>query len=106
ARVLEGPVPRRKRGVELSRKAITEVSSWWGLPRFGDAAFTARFPFGEVSLSDDAVPLSVKLTGWNPFEPGDADNASLPVAGLEYQFTAHGTETVEAVFSFNAMNFM
>jgi uncharacterized protein (DUF608 family) len=106
ARVLEGPVPRHKRGVDLSRNAITEVSSWWGLPRFRRAAFTARFPFGEVALSDDAVPLAVKLTGWNPFEPGDVDNASLPVAGLEYQFTNRSTATVEAVFSFNAMNFM
>jgi uncharacterized protein (DUF608 family) len=106
ARVLEGPVPHRKRSVDLSRNAITEVSSWWGLPRFRTAAFTARFPFGEVALSDDAVPLAVKLTGWNPFEPGDADNASLPVAGLEYQFTNKSHESVEAVFSFNAMNFM
>ena len=106
ARVLEGPVPRRKRSVDLSRSAITEVSSWWGLPRFRNAAFTARFPFGEVALSDEAIPLTVTLTGWNPFEPGDADNASLPVAGLEYQFANRSADTVEAVFSFNAMNFM
>jgi uncharacterized protein (DUF608 family) len=106
ARVLEGPVPSRKRSVDLSRNAITEVSSWWGLPRFRKASFTARFPFGRVELSDEAMPLSATLTGWSPFEPGDADNASLPVAGLEYQFHNHGAETVEAVFSFNAMNFM
>ena len=106
ARVLEGPVPHRKRSVDLSRSAITEVSSWWGLPRFRNASFTARFPFGEVALSDAAVPLTAKLTGWSPFEPGDADNASLPVAGLEYEFTNKGPDTVEAVFSFNAMNFM
>jgi uncharacterized protein (DUF608 family) len=106
ARVLEGPVPQRKRNVDLSRNAITEVSAWWGLPRFGHAAFTARFPFGEVALTDDKVPLAVKLTGWSPFEPGDADNASLPVAGLEYQFMSRGTESIEAVFSFNAINFM
>ena len=106
ARVLEGPVPRRKRSVDLSRNAITEVSSWWGLPRFRNASFTARFPFAEVALTDDDVPLAVTLTGWSPFEPGDPDNASLPVAGLEYQFSNRGTETVEAVFSFNAMNFM
>jgi uncharacterized protein (DUF608 family) len=106
ARVLEGPVPQRKRSVDLSRNAITEVSSWWGLPRFRHAAFTARFPFGEVTLSDDTVPLAVKLTGWSPFEPGDADNASLPVAGLDYQLTNRSADTIEAVFSFNAMNFM
>lgn len=106
ARVLEGPVPARKRSVDLSRNAITEVGSWWGLPRFRRASFTARFPFGEVQLSDDAIPLAVKLTGWSPFEPGDADNASLPVAGLEYQFANRSAAPVQAVFSFNAANFM
>jgi uncharacterized protein (DUF608 family) len=33
------------------------------------------------------MPLEVEITGWSPFEPGDADNASLPVAALEYHFT-------------------
>ena len=77
-----------------------------GLPRFREATFEARFPFATVRLEDNEIPLEVSLTGWSPFSPGDADNASLPVAGLEYHFVNHGTTPVEAVFSFNAENFM
>jgi uncharacterized protein (DUF608 family) len=105
ARVLEGPVPSWK----LFGPAGTgngASGKTYGLPRFRQATFDARFPFATVALSDPAVPLGIELTGWSPFEPGDADNASLPVAGLEYRFTNTGQAPVEAVFSFNARNFM
>ena len=78
----------------------------YGLPRFRHAAFTARFPFAAVKLNDAQVPLDVELTGWSPFEPNDADHSSLPVAALEYRFTNQSDVPVEAVFSFNARNFM
>jgi uncharacterized protein (DUF608 family) len=105
ARVLEGPVPSWK----LFGPAGTGNGAGgktYGLPRFGRASFTARFPFGHVTLADPAVPLAVALTGWSPFEPNDADGASLPVAGLEYRFTNTGASRLDAVFSFNARNFM
>ncbi len=38
--------------------------------------------------------------------PGDADHASLPVAALEYRFTNKSAAAIEAVFSWNARNFM
>ena len=49
---------------------------------------------------------TVELTGWSPFEPGDADGASLPVAALEYAFHNPTSAPIEAVFSFNARNFL
>ena len=105
ARVLEGPVPARKifgsPGTGNGAAGTT-----FGLPRFAKASFQTRFPFGTVSLKDGQVPLEVEITGWSPFEPGDPDNASLPVAGLEYRFRNPGSSAVEAVFSFNAKNFM
>ncbi len=105
ARVLEGPVQSRKifgaRGTGNGAAGTT-----YGLPRFASSTFKARFPFCTVALADDDVPLNVELTGWSPFEPGDADNSSLPVAGLEYRFTNRSKNPVEAVFSFNAKNFM
>ena len=71
-----------------------------------DAEFRARFPFGAVTLQDPNVPLAMEITGWSPFIPGDADNSSLPVAALEYRFVNPGAESVEAIFSFHAQNFM
>jgi Glycosyl-hydrolase family 116, catalytic region/beta-glucosidase 2, glycosyl-hydrolase family 116 N-term len=105
SRVLEGPVPPWKLfGTPGAGNGAAGAS--FGLPRFVHAAFESRFPFGTVSLGDPRVPLSAEVTGWSPFEPGDADNSSLPVAGLEYRFTNHSSSPIEAVFSFNAKNFM
>ncbi len=105
ARVLEGPVPTWKIfGTTASGNGLGGTD--YGLPRFMSANFKARFPFGEVHLSDSKVPLDVKLTGWSPFTPGDADNSSLPVAALEYTFHNKAGSPVEAVFSFHARNFM
>jgi uncharacterized protein (DUF608 family) len=79
ARVLEGPVPARKvfgpPGTANGAEGTT-----YGLPRFSKAVFETKFPFGTITLSDRPLPLNVQLTGWSPFEPGDADNSSLPVA--------------------------
>lgn len=105
ARVLEGPVPAWKL-FGGPGNAAGDARPGSGLPRFREASFTARFPFGEVTLTDDELPLNVQITGWSPFEPGDADNSSLPVAALEYRFTNRSPEPVEAVFSFNARNFV
>jgi len=48
----------------------------------------------------------VTVTGWSPFSPGDADNSSLPVAGLEYRIRNCGENSAEAIFSFNAENLL
>lgn len=105
ARVLEGLVQGRKLfgpgGTGNGAGGTT-----FGLPRFSAAAFQARFPFATVKLTDPRVPLGATVTGWSPFVPGDADNSSLPVAALEYSFTNRSKKTLEAVFSFNARNFM
>jgi len=105
ARVLEGPVPGWKLFGQPGTGNGANGASF-GLPRFREASFRARFPFGVVTLRDKDVPLAVEITGWSPFEPNDADNASLPVAALEYRFTNKTFAPVEAVFSWNARNFM
>lgn len=105
ARVLEGPVPARKifgpPGTGNGGAGTT-----YGLPRFTSARFKAEFPFATVKLAEADFPLTVEITGWSPFEPGDADNASLPVAALEYSFSNRSKAPLDAVFSFNAKNFM
>jgi uncharacterized protein (DUF608 family) len=105
ARVVEGPVPKWK--LYERRHACSGTGPMGaGLPRFRQATFRAHFPFGRVELEDSALPISARITGWSPFEPGDADNSSLPVAGLEYTFTHNGHEELDAVFSFNIRNFL
>jgi uncharacterized protein (DUF608 family) len=105
ARVLEGPVPGWKI-FGMPNSGLGEGEHTYGLPRFRNASFTARFPFGTVSLSDEDMPLTAEVTGWSPFTPGDANNSSLPVIALEYRFTNTTDEAIDAVFSFNARNFL
>jgi uncharacterized protein (DUF608 family) len=106
ARVLEGPVPTWKLRPFLPGAEGTYPGGCWGLPRFQQATFESRFPFGTVRLNDSEIPMEVELTGWSPFSPGDADNSSLPVAGLEYRFLNRGPASVDAVFSFNSQNLL
>ncbi len=57
-----------------------------GIPRFEKATFDAAYPLGIVNLSDQSLPVDVKIKAFNPLIPGDADNSSLPVGALEYSF--------------------
>jgi uncharacterized protein (DUF608 family) len=105
ALVLEGPVPSWKIfGAPGTGNGASGSS--FGLPRFASASFQTRFPFATVTLTDPRIRMDVQITGWSPFEPGDADHASLPVAGLEYRFVNRSPKAQEAVFSFHARNFM
>ena len=105
ARVLEGPVPDWKKfGAAGTGNGANGTA--FGLPRCRAARFSFRFPFATVGLEDPDLPLEIEVTGWSPFEPGDADNASLPVAALEYRFTNRSRSEVEAVFSWSAKNFL
>ena len=56
-----------------------------GMPRFAEASFEAAYPFGQVHLSDKALPIRVTIKGFNPLVPGDADASGMPVAVLSYE---------------------
>lgn len=105
-KVVEGPVPDRKKFGNHGN-GTGSVGATYGLPRFsGVKSFEARFPFATVELEDESMPLSVSVTGWSPFVPGDEDNSGLPVGALEYTFTNNSSSEIEAVFAFNSKNFM
>jgi len=104
-KVLEGQVPDWKKfGQPNSANGSPGTS--YGLPRFEDARFIARFPFASIELKDSDIPLEVNLNGWSPFIPSDADNSSLPVGAIEYSFRNTSSSKLEAVFSYNSKNFM
>jgi len=101
ARVLEGPIPGWKK-FSIHTGGHGDYGTTWGLARFREAEFLNRFPFAEIKLRDKQLPLGVKITGWSPFIPTDADNSSLPVGALEYTFCNTDTQAKEYVFSFNS----
>jgi non-lysosomal glucosylceramidase len=56
-----------------------------GIPRFEKANFDAAYPFGVVNLSDNELPVEVKIKTFNPLIPGDADASGIPIAILRYE---------------------
>ncbi|MEK6780623.1 MAG: GH116 family glycosyl hydrolase [Bacteroidota bacterium] len=104
-KVIEGPSPDWKKFGQPD-SGNGSGGAVYGLPRFHQAEFITRFPFANINLADDDLPITVTIEGWSPFIPTDADNSSLPVGALEYKFVNKGTEVIDAVFSFNSRNFM
>lgn len=78
-RLLEGPLP-----LELYEGATGATAANHGLPRFREAQFIAAYPFGQVILSDQGVPVDVRLEAFNPLIPGDADASGIPLVLLRF----------------------
>lgn len=106
ARVLEGQVPDWKTYAPGNGSGFGSHGKTYGLPRYPDSSFEARFPFGIVRLRDESLPVETTIHGWSPFTPLDADRSSLPLAALEYTFRNASDRPVEMIYSFHAANFM
>lgn len=78
----------------------------YGLPRFTSAKFIARFPFATLNVEDIYIPVQVEILGWSPFIPTDMDNSGLPSGAMEYMFKNTSPNAIDAVFSYNAKNFL
>ncbi len=77
-----------------------------GLPRFARCSFEAAYPFGQVLLSDDDVPVEVRLEAFNPLVPCDADSSGLPVAVLRYVLTNRAGVPVTAAVCGSIPNYI
>lgn len=105
AKVLEAPVPSWKL-FGAGGTGNGGSGRDYGLPRFEKGRFLPRFPFASLVLEDKDIPLHVEVLGWSPFIPTDEDNSSLPCGAMEYHFKNKSAKAVEAVFSWNARNFI
>ena len=77
-----------------------------GLPRFRNASFETTYPFGVVNLSDKTMPVNVKVIGYNPLIPGNADDSGIPIAILKYEVENTSDEEIEVSVSGNIRNFV
>lgn len=77
-----------------------------GFPRFTDASFDAAYPFGQVNLSDKRLPVTVKVKGFNPFIPGEADKSGIPMAALTYEVTNTSPESLTISVCGSMRNFV
>jgi len=77
-----------------------------GFPRFRNASFQATYPFGIVNLSDKTMPVEVKMVGYNPFIPAEADASGIPIAILKYEVKNTSNQDLEVSISGNIRNFI
>lgn len=77
-----------------------------GMPRFARASFDAAYPFGQVNLSDDELPVSVRIKGFNPFVPCNDEYSSKPIAILSYEVKNKTNCDIEVAICASARNFI
>ncbi|MBE3040568.1 MAG: hypothetical protein IMZ62_17360, partial [Chloroflexi bacterium] len=105
ARMLEGPMPVERIYDQGLKGQGYRCGGFEGLPRFRHCTFKGEYPFGYVNLDDPDIPLTVTITGYNPFIPLDAKNSSLPCIILEYTFKNPGVEPVAYEFAYHMSHF-
>ncbi len=77
-----------------------------GIPRFEKATFDAAYPFGIVNLSDQNLPVNVKIKVFNPLIPGDADASGIPIAVLRYEVENKTNKPLEVSVCGSIRNFI
>jgi non-lysosomal glucosylceramidase len=77
-----------------------------GLPTFTRCSFDAGYPFGIVNLSDPAVPVKVRIKGWNPFVPTDPEASGIPAAILTYEVANTSSEDLTVTICGTIQNFI
>lgn len=105
SRVVEAPVPKYKTFIKEKNSGNGTYRNY-GLPRFSNGEFSASFPFALLNLTDKNLPITANIKAWSPFVPNDENRSGLPFAGVEYTFSNITSENIEAVYYFNAANFM
>jgi uncharacterized protein (DUF608 family) len=101
-RLLEGPVPLYAYEGERGVDRVTNH----GMPRFDSSGFEAAYPFGQVRLFHDRLPITVKIKGFNPLVPTDADKSGIPVAILRFELTNTSDQDMVASLCASMQNFI
>jgi uncharacterized protein (DUF608 family) len=82
------------------------IASNHGLPRFTKAIFKTAYPFGQVKLTDDELPIEVTLRAFNPLIPGQTDDSSIPMAVLSYRVKNTSNAPLEIAIAGTIQNFI
>jgi uncharacterized protein (DUF608 family) len=101
ARSLEGPLPE---SLYEGSHGSTIINH--GLPRFKEAVFAAAYPFGQVFLSDPAMPVDIRIEAFNPLVPSDLDASGWPVAVLRFVVINKTASAVRASVCATLPNFI
>jgi uncharacterized protein (DUF608 family) len=101
ALLLEGPAPVKYDEGYYGSKAPNH-----GLPRFAKATFQTAYPFGQVLLRDEKLPIEVTVGAFNPLIPGNTEDSSLPMAVLSYKVKNTSKKAITISLAGNIPNFI
>ncbi|MDO6737633.1 GH116 family glycosyl-hydrolase [Wenyingzhuangia sp. 2_MG-2023] len=101
ALLLEGPVP-----IRFDEGYYGSTAPNHGLPRFKEAIFQTAYPFGQVLLSDQDLPVEVTVGAFNPLIPGNIEDSSLPMAVLSYKVKNTSSKPITISLAGNIPNFI
>ena len=72
---LEAPIPGMDITAHYAGSGYGLVGKPYGFLRFSRGEFSSRFPFADLRLADDRLPLEARIKAWSPFVPGNADKS-------------------------------
>ncbi|AWW33306.1 hypothetical protein DN752_22680 [Echinicola strongylocentroti] len=99
--LMEGPLPEM-----YSEGFYGATGPNHGLPRFEEATFNTAYPFGQVVLKDQVLPVEVTVGAFNPLVPANVDDSSLPIAVLNYKVKNTSDKPVTVSLAGNIPNFI
>ncbi|MHB1458099.1 MAG: GH116 family glycosyl-hydrolase [Armatimonadota bacterium] len=99
AKILEGKIPPPYRnGFGEPQTQLQGVS------RFDKASFRAEYPQANVTLTDPEMPVTARLSAWNPFVPLNVHDSAIPAAIFEWTFTNTTNAPVDIALAASASN--
>ncbi len=102
-KLLEGPILHEFNGFEGQEGSPFPNH---GLPRFSSASFSTAYPFGQVHLRDNELPVEVNLKAFNPLIPGNPRNSGIPMAILSYEVKNNTSGKLTISLNGNLQNFI
>jgi len=101
-RLLEGPVPLY---AYEGNRGVNKIKNH-GMPRFEKSTFDAAYPLGQVNLHHAGSPVRVRIKGFNPLIPADADKSGIPIAILEFELYNTSENEIDAAICYSMQNFI
>jgi non-lysosomal glucosylceramidase len=95
-RILEGPIT----GTHALSHGYHPHTAY-GLPRFATSSLSGTYPIAELSLSDDAMPVTVSLEAFTPFVPLNPIDSGMPAAVFNYTVTNTSASMLDITLAFS-----
>lgn len=71
---------------------------------FREVRYSGTYPIAEISMSDPAHPLRVRMRAFNPLAPGDVSFSSIPVGMFEFTLTNSGEYPLHGILAGSLLN--